>query len=89
MGELKGQSQPATYAPAGSSRGEHGSDEMLEALGASGQTAYTYDLRGRLQSKTERWNGGPSVTLTCGYDADGNVTRRLKVNSAPNPRTQG
>ena len=30
------ETHPAAYAPAGSSRGEHGSDEMLEALGVKG-----------------------------------------------------
>ncbi len=41
---------------------------------ASGATAYSYDNRDRLALKTVNWNGGPSVSLNYGYDANGNVT---------------
>ena len=36
MGESRDQTHPATYAPAGSSRGACGSNEVREALGVKG-----------------------------------------------------
>jgi len=36
VGESQDQTHPATYAPAGSSRGAYGSNEMREALGVKG-----------------------------------------------------
>jgi YD repeat-containing protein len=40
----------------------------------SGSTAYGYDLRDRLKTKTVSWNSGPSVSLNYAYDFNGNVT---------------
>ncbi len=53
-----------TYTPTGQRAG------MTDASGA---TAYSYDNRDRLALKTVNWNGGPSVSLNYGYDANGNV----------------
>jgi hypothetical protein len=39
VGETKGETHPATYAPAGSCRGVEESDEIHEALGAKGPKA--------------------------------------------------
>jgi len=46
----------------------------------SGLTAYGYDLRDRLQTKTVSWNSGPSVSLNYGYDFNGNVTNIWATN---------
>ena len=39
MGESKDETHPATYAPAGNSRGEYGSNVMFEALNVKGPKA--------------------------------------------------
>ena len=40
----------------------------------SGSTAYLYDSRDRLTNKFVTFTGGPGVTLSYGYDVNGNVT---------------
>jgi len=40
----------------------------------SGTTTYVFDSRNRLASKTQSWNGGPVISLSYGYDGNGNVS---------------
>ena len=40
----------------------------------SGATAYWYDTRDQQTNKLVSFTGGPSVALSYGYDANGNVT---------------
>jgi hypothetical protein len=47
------QTHPATFAPAGSSRGEYGSNEMLEALGAKGPLSGSASKQAVMQMNIE------------------------------------
>ena len=53
--------------------------QRINMIDPSGTTAYAYDLRDRLLSKTNNWSNGPVVSLHYAYDPDGNVTNIYSI----------
>ena len=53
--------------------------QRMNMIDPSGATAYAYDLRDRLLSKTNNWNNGPVISLHYAYDPNGNVTNIYSI----------
>jgi len=53
------------------STGYDAASRVTSRSNSNGSIGYSYDAAGRLTSTTEAVNGGPTITLTYGYDVDG------------------